>query len=175
MKKKKDKEYLTMKKSENTNFARKSKNAKNVKNSLKAHQSKNRPISANKSKCAIVENVETRKASEISIVLKIIKRKEVINILFKDGLWYDATHPESMVLTMWDGLIKRYANQWNGIHSPLRPYPPLLLSLLSLPLSSCNYSSRMIIVIALDLKNEPWAATWGTGILSVFLFFIIFR
>jgi len=47
----------------------------------------------------------------------------------EDGLWYDATHPESMVLQGWDTLIKRYANQWN--------------------------------VVAFDLKNEPWATTWG--------------
>mmetsp|Transcript_17870 Transcript_17870/g.19901 ORF Transcript_17870/g.19901 Transcript_17870/m.19901 type:complete len:393 (+) Transcript_17870:14-1192(+) len=49
----------------------------------------------------------------------------------QDGLWYDATHPESMVIKGWDTLIARYANTWN--------------------------------VVALDLKNEPFATTWNTG------------
>jgi len=47
----------------------------------------------------------------------------------QDGLWYDATHPESAVIKGWTTLIARYAKQWN--------------------------------VVAFDLKNEPWAVTWG--------------
>jgi len=31
----------------------------------------------------------------------------------QDGLWYDSSHPETMVLAGWDKLVARYKNQWN--------------------------------------------------------------
>jgi len=68
-------------------------------------------------------------AADIGLLIMLDLHSFEAGTFMEDGLWYDATHPESMVLQGWDTLIKRYANQWN--------------------------------VVAFDLKNEPWATTWG--------------
>jgi len=41
----------------------------------------------------------------------------------EDGLWYDATHPETMVLKGWQILIDRYAKNWNVIAFDLKNEP----------------------------------------------------
>jgi len=41
----------------------------------------------------------------------------------QDGLWYDAAHPEAMVLQAWDKLIARYSNQQNVIAFDLKNEP----------------------------------------------------
>lgn len=48
-----------------------------------------------------------------------------------NGLWYDSTHSEALVVQGWRALVARYKNVWN--------------------------------VFAIDVKNEPFQATWGTG------------
>jgi endoglucanase len=48
-----------------------------------------------------------------------------------NGLWYDSTHSEAVVIQGWRNLVARYKNVWN--------------------------------VFAIDIKNEPFQATWGTG------------
>jgi len=40
-----------------------------------------------------------------------------------NGLWYDATHSEEVILQGWDHLIKRYANQWNVFAFDLKNEP----------------------------------------------------
>jgi len=41
----------------------------------------------------------------------------------ENGLWYDSTHPESMVLQGWDKLIGRYKNQSNVIAADIKNEP----------------------------------------------------
>ncbi len=48
-----------------------------------------------------------------------------------NGLWFDSTHSEALVIQGWKTLASRYQNYWN--------------------------------VFAMDIKNEPFSATWGTG------------
>jgi endoglucanase len=48
-----------------------------------------------------------------------------------NGLWYDSSHSEALVIQGWRALVARYQNVWN--------------------------------VFAIDIKNEPFQATWGTG------------
>lgn len=48
----------------------------------------------------------------------------------KNGLWYDSSHSEAVVISGWRKLADRYRNNWN--------------------------------VFAIDVKNEPFQATWGS-------------
>jgi endoglucanase len=41
----------------------------------------------------------------------------------EDGLWYDATHPEALVIKGWDILMRRYVNQWNVVAFDLKNEP----------------------------------------------------
>jgi endoglucanase len=41
----------------------------------------------------------------------------------QDGLWYDASHPESMVMKGWTNLAQRYKNQWNVFAADLKNEP----------------------------------------------------
>jgi len=68
-------------------------------------------------------------AADLGILIMLDLHSFLPGTFMEDGLWYDAAHPESVVLQGWDKLIARYGNQWN--------------------------------VVAFDLKNEPWATTWG--------------
>jgi len=40
-----------------------------------------------------------------------------------NGLWYDSSHPESLVVSGWQKLVQRYANQWNVIAFDLKNEP----------------------------------------------------
>jgi len=68
-------------------------------------------------------------AADYGLLIMLDLHSFLPGTFMEDGLWYDAAHPESLVLQGWDKLIARYADQWN--------------------------------VVAFDLKNEPWATTWG--------------
>uniref|UniRef100_A0A6B2L8B1 Glycoside hydrolase family 5 domain-containing protein n=1 Tax=Arcella intermedia TaxID=1963864 RepID=A0A6B2L8B1_9EUKA len=41
----------------------------------------------------------------------------------QDGLWYDSSHPESVVLSTWEKVVSRYANQWNVFAFDLKNEP----------------------------------------------------
>jgi len=81
-------------------------------------------------------NPDLRGISSLAILDKIVAAAAERNILvmldlhcFKagtlaqDGLWYDSTHPESLVLQGWDKLIGRYAKTWNVIAFDLKNEP----------------------------------------------------
>jgi len=81
-------------------------------------------------------NADLVDLSSLQVLDKIIKAAADFGLLvmldlhsfgpgtfMQDGLWYDATHPESEALKVWDTLITRYKNQWNVVAFDLKNEP----------------------------------------------------
>jgi len=62
-------------------------------------------------------------AAEMGILIMFDLHSFLAGTFMEDGLWYDSAHPESMVLSTWDKLISRYANQWNVFAVDLKNEP----------------------------------------------------
>jgi len=62
-------------------------------------------------------------AADMGLLIMLDLHSFQAGTFMEDGLWYDASHPESVVLQGWDKLISRYANQWNVIAFDLKNEP----------------------------------------------------
>jgi len=81
-------------------------------------------------------NADLQGLSSLQVLDKIVKAAADNGILImfdlhsfkagtfmEDNLWYDASHPESMVLTAWEKLVVRYSNDWNVVAFDLKNEP----------------------------------------------------
>jgi len=62
-------------------------------------------------------------AADLGILIMLDLHSFQAGTFMEDGLWYDSTHPESLVLKGWDILIARYGNQWNVVAFDLKNEP----------------------------------------------------
>eukprot|EP00026_Physarum_polycephalum_P010483 Phypoly_transcript_10647.p1 GENE.Phypoly_transcript_10647~~Phypoly_transcript_10647.p1 ORF type:complete len:339 (+),score=28.35 Phypoly_transcript_10647:226-1242(+) len=62
-------------------------------------------------------------AADLGLLIMLDLHSFEAGTFMQDGLWYDSTHPEPLVLQGWDKLINRYANQWNVIAFDLKNEP----------------------------------------------------
>jgi endoglucanase len=62
-------------------------------------------------------------AADLGLLIMLDLHSFAAGTFMENGLWYDSTHPETLVLQGWDILINRYANQWNVIAFDLKNEP----------------------------------------------------
>lgn len=62
-------------------------------------------------------------AADMGLLIMLDLHSFLPGTFMEDGLWYDATHPEALVLKGWDTLISRYGNQWNVVAFDLKNEP----------------------------------------------------